>query len=96
MTTTELLLITLMEECDETSQRVSKALRFGLNEVQPEQLLNNSERIVYEFNDIMAVMEILLDHNIIDKIIDREAIELKKEKIYKYFNYSIDLGIVKG
>ena len=34
MTESENLLIILMEECDELSQRVSKALRFTLDEKQ--------------------------------------------------------------
>ncbi len=59
MTRTELLLTVLAEECVETAQRVSKAIRFTLEEIQPEQELTNAQRIVYEFNDIVAVMEVL-------------------------------------
>jgi hypothetical protein len=61
MTKTENLLTILAEECAETAQRVSKAIRFTLDEIQPnqEEDLTNAERIVYEFNDIVAVMEVL-------------------------------------
>lgn len=41
----EHLLSILAEECCEVGQRVSKALRFGLDEVQPGQDLSNAERI---------------------------------------------------
>ncbi len=59
MTKTEMLLTLLAEECNETAQRASKAIRFGLDEVQEGQPHNNADRIVYEFNDLVAVTEML-------------------------------------
>lgn len=55
MNRTEYLLCCLAEECTEVGQRVSKALRFGLREVQPMQPLNNAERIREEMRDLLAV-----------------------------------------
>lgn len=95
MTRTENLLTILGEECVETAQRVSKALRFTLDEVQPEQDLTNAQRIVYEFNDIVAVMEILQEEGIFEKVIDRDAITKKKIKVVKYLSYSAEIGAVK-
>lgn len=95
MTRTENLLTILGEECVETAQRVSKAIRFTLDEVQPEQDLTNAQRIVYEFNDILAVMEILQEEGIFEKVIDREAITKKKIKVAKYLSYSAEIGAVK-
>lgn len=92
MTRTELLLVLLMEECDETSQRASKAIRFGLDEVQEGQELNNAQRLCYEFNDIVAVVDILRNDGLLDKTIDPEAILLKKAKIEKWLSYSADCG----
>jgi len=88
----EHLLKILEEECCETAVRASKALRFSLQEVQPGQELTNSERIVYEFNDIFAMMEILLDEGHIKKILDRTAIEKKKLKIEKFLKLSKECG----
>lgn len=51
MNTTEHLLTIVSKECNEVAQRVSKALRFGLREVEPGQEQNNLARIIYEFND---------------------------------------------
>lgn len=96
MTVEENLLVILMEECDETSQRASKAIRFTLEEVQPSQGLTNAERIVYEFNDILAVMEIMQERGMIRDVIDREAIDKKKAKVQKYIAYSEQLGTVKN
>lgn len=88
MTRIEHLLTILSEECNETAQRVTKSIRFGLEEIQPEQNLTNAERIIYEFNDIIAVMEMLQEEQVFHKILDREAIEKKKAKIAKYMDYA--------
>jgi CRISPR/Cas system-associated endonuclease Cas3-HD len=95
MTKPETLLTIIAEECAETAQRASKCIRFTLDEVQPEQELTNAQRLVYEFNDIVAVMELLQEQGLIDKVIDREAIDKKKLKVAKYLAYSIQLGTVK-
>lgn len=96
MTFEENLLVILMEECAETSQRASKAIRFTLPEVQPDQELTNAERIVYEFNDILAVMELLFESGAINKVVDQGAIDIKKAKIKKYLEYSQSLGTVES
>ena len=88
----EHLLIILSEECDETGQRASKALRFGISEIQPNQQLTNAERIVYEFNHILAMMEMLQAEGYINSIIDRDAIEQKKINVKSHFNLSIKQG----
>lgn len=94
MTRTENLLTTLSEECAETAQRVSKAIRFTLEEIQPEQELTNAQRIVYEFNDIVAVMELLQEEGVFEKVIDREAINKKKLKVAEYLAYSAKIGAI--
>jgi len=78
------LLTILAEECCEVGQRVSKALRFGIWEVQPEQKLTNAERIEIELGDLIAVMKRLCDMDILcnDEI---EFAEIKKyKKLEKY------------
>jgi hypothetical protein len=95
MTVNELLLTTLAEECVETAQRVSKALRFGLEEVQEGQPFNNAQRITYEFNDIVAMMQILQERGLLARVLDLPAIKLKKEKVAKYIQYSIECGTVQ-
>jgi len=95
MTRPELLLTLLGEECNETAQRVSKAIRFTLEEIQRGQNLTNSERIVYEFNDIVAVMEILHDEGLVDKVLDPIAIAKKKLQVLEYIEYSRKLGVIE-
>lgn len=86
----------MAEECSEVSQRITKALRFGLNEVQPGQDLDNTERIIYEFNDLIAVVEMLRDEGVFDdnKLMDRTAIDTKKQKVEKYMKYAKSVGAV--
>lgn len=59
MTRTDHLLTILAEECAEVAQRASKALRFGLGEIQPGQALTNLERIEEELGDLIAVARML-------------------------------------
>ena len=96
MTRQEHLLTILIEECNETAQRATKALRFGLEETQPEQDLTNAERIVYEFNDIVAVMELLHAEGNLSKVFDAVASGIKKTKIEKYFSYSAHCGTINS
>ena len=91
----EYLLTLVMEECAEVAQRASKAMRFGLNEVQPgTEEETNANRLIYEFNDLMAVMELLREEGHIDKVIDSKAIQLKKEKLEKWFKYADECGTI--
>ena len=49
----------MAEECSEVAQRISKALRFGLEEIQPGQDLKNSERIYQEMSDLLTVAKMV-------------------------------------
>ena len=66
-----------------------------MEEIQEGQTLTNEQRLVYEFNDIYAMMELLQEEGLIDAIIDYDAVVKKKEKVKKYLEYSIKLGQVK-
>lgn len=83
-----------MEECNEIAQRASKALRFGVDEIQPEQGLTNAERLIYEFNDLVAVMEMLHTEGHIPNIYDMQAMRLKKAKVDKFLTYSEECGTI--
>lgn len=51
------LLTILIEECSEVQQRATKALRFGVGEVQPGQPFTNAERLGAEVGDLLTVLE---------------------------------------
>lgn len=94
MTEKEYLLVKLAEECVETAQRATKALTFGLDEIQKGQELTNAERIVYEFNDILAVMFKLKKMGVFKEIMDKDMIISKDIKLEEYMDYSRSLGII--
>jgi hypothetical protein len=51
------LLTILIEECAEVQQRATKALRFGIDEVQPGQTFTNAERLAAELGDLIEMVE---------------------------------------
>lgn len=113
MNRAEHLMTIVMEECDEVSQRVSKAKRFGMLQVQqargdkPEQnpeRLTNKQRILDEFYDLVAVMEMcgiietsesgdpawsMLLH------IPTVAIQAKMAKVEHYLKMSAECGTLE-
>lgn len=50
------LLETLAEECAEVIKRCTKAMRFGLEEIQPGQEYSNARRIALEVGDVYEVV----------------------------------------
>lgn len=92
MTLQEHLLTIAAEECVETAQRISKAIRFGLTEVQPGLAdnplrINNEDRIREEYTHIVAMMDMLGI-----KVGSREAIQAKKHKVQLFLAYSEKCG----
>lgn len=59
LTRNEHLLVCAAEEANEVAQRITKALRFGLTEVQEGQPLTNADRIRYEYMDLVTVLSML-------------------------------------
>lgn len=92
----EHLLTIAGEECSETQQRCSKALRFTMEEIHPDKIENpyqatNAERILLEFNDLCGALELLYDCRI-EELLDRLKIIDKKNKIEKFLEYSRERG----
>jgi NTP pyrophosphatase (non-canonical NTP hydrolase) len=91
MNRTEHLLTILSEECAEVSQRVSKALRFGLSEIQPGQELDNAQRVTQEMQDLMGTFEMLTKELSLPEMDEYACIE-KQEKIEKFLELSKKQG----
>ena len=81
MTREEYLLTCALEEAVEVAQRISKALRFGLLEVQPCQSLSNRMRIRQELINLIAVLE-MVDPNIV--VVNPDELDAKKVKVEHY------------
>ena len=90
----EHLLVILSEECAELSKEVSKALRFGLNDHAPLSSETNAQRIVAEFNDLVAVFRMLAENDIFnpDELLNDNSIQEKKSKVERYLIYSKHVG----
>jgi hypothetical protein len=91
MNTTEYLLSCLIEECAEVIQRATKAQRFGLSEIQPDQELDNQQRLEAEVSDLMGTLELLREEGI-GLIGPSEAIQAKMSKVRKFMDYSRQQG----
>ena len=105
MTRQEHLLTILGEECSELHQELCKALRFGVHE-QRDLPTDNSQRIFKEFNDLMAMVEMVnqsaVETSFADAsvtlgerglmYIDENLIAEKKAKVEKYLLYSKECG----
>jgi hypothetical protein len=96
----EHLLTCLAEECAEVSQRVSKALRFGMDEIQSGQGMTNADRIAEELHDLMSVWSICREEGLFLGQVSRawshwpddETIDVKRSKIERYMEISIREG----
>ena len=95
MTREEHLLLILAEECAEVAHRVSKALRFGVMEVEPGQELTNGCRIAMEVDDLYAMVEMLREGHLIPGGSDLQRKE-KKAKVEKYLAYSSECGTLES
>jgi len=93
----EHLLVILAEECNEVGQRATKALRFGVNEIQPgTSNENNAERLKYEYNDLIAIVEILQEEGVLPpEMFSREMIDKKKERVKYFLEYSKKIGTLQ-
>lgn len=84
----EHLLITALEECAEIEQRITKALRFGLDETQPNTLGgDNRARLSYEVNDLLGVLELLEV-----PFGDRAQMNAKKGRVIDFMVYARKQG----
>lgn len=80
------LLTVLAEESSEVAQRATKAIRFGLMEVQPGQQENNTRRLERELAELVAVADLLGL-----KIRDDDKVA-KIEKLKRMMDYSRQVG----
>lgn len=80
----EHLIQTLQEECAEIIQAASKINRFGERETYPDGI-GKIQKLEQEFNDFLAVVEMLRDNTSIRVYENPEMIALKKTKIVNHF-----------
>lgn len=87
----EQLFSILSEECHEVGQMACKILRFGPDNIRPGLTETNQMRLIGEFNDLCAVMEMVFDSPIA-ALISENSLVLKKQKVAHYLEYSKSIG----
>lgn len=89
MNKSDYLLTLIEEEAIEIAHRASKAMRFGLMEIQSGQPHTNAHRLERELNDLRAVLELFHDEQPLFRISpDRFQIDKHKEQVRKFMDYS--------
>lgn len=76
----EHILTITSEECNEVAQRITKSLRFGLLNIEEGQEDTNLARILEEYTDLVAMLEMLENElkNSNNKGINSQTLNLKK------------------
>lgn len=88
----EYLLVSVAEECAEVAQRATKALRFGLDEVQPGQTLTNKARLMDELEDLFIILELLQKNGYLPAELSSRNEEKKLAKVFKYMDFAEECG----
>lgn len=99
MNRAEHLLTITGEEAVEVAQRCSKTLRFGVNEKQEGQDATNSDRFYEEFDQLLAMVEMLEAEGVVvppKPNIRMQTKDDKKAKVEKYLLYSAKQGTLSA
>jgi len=88
------LLASLGEECGEVQQAIGKATRFGLLDVNIKNPTGptNWVNLRHEVHDVVAVYELLCEEFDRVETLDRNLIEEKKRKVFKWLELAKNLG----
>jgi NTP pyrophosphatase (non-canonical NTP hydrolase) len=74
----------LQEECGEVIVEVSKCRRFGLDSIHYKTGIKHATMLEIEVGDVLALIDILIEHGILDTARLDIAKEAKKEKLKKW------------
>lgn len=74
----------LNEECAEVIQSICKCNRFGMNNLKPGYGKTNLEHLQDELGDVLAMVDIMLEHDIITREKLDEAKQKKFDKLKRW------------
>jgi NTP pyrophosphatase (non-canonical NTP hydrolase) len=80
----------LQEECAEVIVAVSKISRFGIDNYKPGKPKTNREHLEEEIGDVLAMIDIMLEKNVISLEHLEVAKAAKIEKLKQWSNIFID------
>lgn len=97
LTRYQFLMGKIAEEASEISHRAAKCQQFGPKEAEPGQQFCNDYRLWKEIQDLWAVLELVSGEGNEMENFDKEpfTINVKKDKIEKFYQYSQSLGMVQ-
>lgn len=78
------ILTILIEEAAEIQQRATKALRFGMLEVEPGQGLTNKTRLSQEVGDLLGIMDLGIAEGVLRGDVMDRCRRAKKAKLAKF------------
>lgn len=81
------LLNILIEEAAEVIQRATKALRFGLQEIQPGQELTNAVRLAHEVGDFVEISNRCTEQGLYELGDVYAGMSHKREQLAKYLQH---------
>lgn len=98
MTREELLLVQLMEECNEVAQAISKRLRFGKDHTHPSVKGTTTDRIMLELIDLCALVTMCEQEGILPFVSNMtdgtEQVYAKMQRVEEYLLLSKQEGIL--
>lgn len=81
------LLTILMEECAEVTKRASKALRFGLDEIEPGKTMTNAHRLGHEMGDLLHMIRTLQEEGVVTARSITEGVASKKLQLARFMQF---------
>lgn len=76
----------LSEECAEVIQAVSKCNRFGMDNYKPGKPKTNREHLEEELGDLVAMIDLMIEHSLINPVSLDRAKRAKIEKLKQWSN----------
>jgi len=90
----EYALVVLIEELAEAQQRACKALRFGMDNIEPGKTETNAQALWREMGDMQGAAETVVEVYGSGGT-NRENVDAKKARIQYFMRYSADLGCLQ-
>ena len=77
----------MIVQATKAGQRASKALRFGLDDVQPGQPFDNAQRLGQEIGDLCRVIEYMVDSVMIKEDDIQNGFDNKEKQLAKFMQH---------
>ena len=83
------ILVIAQEECAEVIQEISKCFRFGIDNMHKSGITHRA-KLEEEVGDLMCMIDLMVQHGIIDQVAVDQAMVKKVDKLKIYSNIFVD------